>query len=222
MIAAVLVVIADIVLFVLIAEVVPPLAVGAVLTAISVAVLQFRRRVGLVLLGLTSVVMLAGSVPFALDRLGHPESGVDWVHSVIAVAGRLFVIALVIAAWRARTDAAVRLMGAIAVGVLGITATVALVATAVTSGDEQQAGDIELVVDGTAFPDRIAVGSGDVLYVDNTHIFRHTFTAEGTDIGVELPALQATRIPIDLPAGTYEVRCDVPGHESMTTVLVVE
>ncbi len=221
-ISAAFVAIADIIFFALIAEVIPALAVGAVLTAVGIVVLRARRRVGLVVLGLTSAVMLAGSVPFALDHLGHPESGIDWMHAVIGVAGRLLVIALVVAAWRVRTDAAARLVGAIAVGLLGITATVALVATAVTSGDERRAGDVELVVDATAFPDRITVSSGDVLFVDNTHIFRHTFTVEGTDIDVELPALQGVRIPIDLPAGTYEVICDVPGHESMTSVLVVE
>lgn len=219
---AAVVVIADIVLFVLTAEVIPPLAIGAVLTAIGIAIWQVRRRTGLAILGLSSVLLLAGSAPFAVDRLGHPESGVDWAHSVIAMAGRLLVIALVVVAWRARSDTSARLVGAIALGLLGVMATVALVATAATSGDERQAGDVELVIDATAFPDRIVVDSGDVLYADNTHIFRHTFTVEGTDIDVELPALQAVRIPIDLPAGTYDVVCDVPGHDSMTTVLVVE
>jgi plastocyanin len=219
---AAVVAIADIVLFVLIAEVIAPLAMGAVFTAIGIAVWQVRRRSGLAILGLSAVVLLAGSAPFALDHLGHPESGVDWAHSVIAMAGRLLVIVLVVVSLRARSDAAARLVGAIAVGLVGVTATVALVATSATSGDQRQADDVALVIDATAFPDRIVVGSGDVLYVDNTHIFRHTFTVEGTDIDVELPALQAVRIPVDLPAGTYEVACDVPGHESMTTVLVVE
>jgi uncharacterized cupredoxin-like copper-binding protein len=58
--------------------------------------------------------------------------------------------------------------------------------------------------------------------VDNSHIFRHSFTVEETDIDVELPALQAVRVPIDLAAGTYTVICDVPGHEEMTGVLIVE
>ncbi|CAN5590554.1 hypothetical protein BH23ACT3_BH23ACT3_05920 [soil metagenome] len=219
---AAVVAIADIALLVLTAELIPPLVIGAVFTAGGIAVWRARRRAGLVILGLTSALLIVGSAPFALDRLAHPESGIDWAHSVIAIAGRLLVVALVVVAWRARSDASARLVGAIAVGLLGVTATVALVATAATTGDEREAGDVELVVDATAFPDRVVVGQGDVLFVDNTHIFRHTFTVEGTDIDVELPALQAVRVPIDLPAGTYEVSCDVPGHESMTTVLVVE
>lgn len=221
-VVAAVVALADVVFFVLIGEIIPVLAVAVVLTGAGIAVMQRRRRVGLGILGVVTLVMLAGSVPFAVDHLGHPESGVDWTHAVMGTAGRLFVLVLVAVAWRARTDASSRLVGALAVGLLGVTATVALVATAVTSGDDRQPGDIELVVDATAYPERITVASGDVLFVDNTHIFRHSFTVEGTDIDVEIPALQSVRIPIDLPPGTYDVICDIPGHEDMTSTLVVE
>jgi hypothetical protein len=97
-----------------------------------------------------------------------------------------------------------------------------LVATAATSGDERRDGDITVSIDSTAFPDQIVAGSGDVLFIDNSHIFRHSFTVEGTDIDAELPALQAVRVPIDIPTGTYTVICNVPGHEEMTGVLIVE
>lgn len=219
---AVAVALADVVFFLLIAEIIPPLAVGVVLTGVGIATMRRHRRIGLGVLGVTSVVMLVGTIPFAVDHIGHPESGVDWAHTVVAVLGRVVVLALVVVALRVRSGAAARLTGVIAVGVLGVIAMVALVATAVTSGDERQAGDVEVVVDSTAFPDRIVVERGGALFVDNTHIFRHTLTVEGTDIAVELPALQSVRIPVDLPSGSYEVICDVPGHDAMTSVLVVE
>jgi hypothetical protein len=213
----------DIVFVILIGEILHPLTVAAVITAVGIAVMPRRRRVGLGILGVLSLLLLAASVPFAGEHLGHPESGVDWAHTVIGVVGRIFVVSLVVVAWRGRrADASARLVGAVALGLLGVIGTVALLATAVTSGDERQAGDVELIVDSTAFPEQIVVTSGDVLFVDNVHIFRHTFVVEGTDIDVELPALQAVRIPIDLPSGSYSVICDIPGHEKMTSTLVVE
>jgi plastocyanin len=221
-ISAATVAIVDLVFFALIAEVIPPLAVGVVLTAVGIGIMRIRRTPGIVVLALTTIVMLVGSVPFAIDHLGHPDSGVDWVHALISVVARLFVLGVAVAAWQRRGESGARLAGVIAIGVAGVVATVALVATAVTSGDEREAGDIVVVVDATAFPEQIVVGPGDVLFIDNTHIFRHSFTVEGTDIDVQLPALQGVRIPIDLPVGTYDVICDVPGHDSMTTVLVVE
>jgi len=212
----------DVVFVILIGEIAHVLTVAAIVTVVGIVVMQRRRRVGLGILGVSSLLVLAAAIPFAVGHLGHPESGVDWSHTVIGLVGRLFVVALVAVAWRERPDTAARPVGVVAIGLLAVIGTVALVATAATSGDDRQEGDIELVVDATAFPERITVASGDVLFVDNTHIFRHTFTVEGTDIDVELPALQSVRIPIDLPAGSYSVFCDIPGHESMTSVLVVE
>lgn len=220
--AAGFVAVADLVFLVLIGEVVPILAAAAVLTAIGIIVMQARRRTGLAVLGVTSAVMLVGGLPFAIDHLAHPESGVDWAHAVIGTLGRLVVLVLIVGAWRSWAAQHARLAGVVALGLLGIVATVGLIATAVTGGDTRQPGDVELVIDATAFPDQIVVESGDVLFVDNQHIFRHNFTVEGTGIDVELPALQAVRIPIDLPPGSYEVLCDIPGHEDMTSTLVVE
>ena len=212
----------DLVFLALIAEVVPPLVAGAALTAVGVALLRFRPRVGVIVLGLTTVVMLIGSMPFAADHLAHPDSGIDWAHAVIGVVGRLVVLVAVVGAWRSGSEAGARRVGVGSLTLLGLVAAVALVATAVTSGDELQSGDVVLEITATEFPDVVTVQTGDVLYVDNQHMFRHTFTVEGTDIDINLPALQGVRVPIDLAPGTYELTCAVPGHEAMTGQLVVE
>jgi uncharacterized cupredoxin-like copper-binding protein len=36
-----------------------------------------------------------------------------------------------------------------------------------------------------------------------------------------VPASQGVRVPIDLPTGSYEVICAVPGHEAMSGTLEV-
>jgi plastocyanin len=76
-------------------------------------------------------------------------------------------------------------------------------------------------VEEAAFPARIAAATGDTLFVDNRDLFRHTFTVEGTDLDVELPATQGVRIPLELAPGSYEVVCAVPGHEFMQASLEV-
>ena len=222
MVSAAVVSVVDLAYMALVAKIIPPMAIGIVLTVVGVALMRVRRRAGIVVLALTAAVLLVGAVPFVVDHIGHPESGVDWMHTVIGAFGRLFVLGVAVKTWRSGSNAAARMTGVLALGVLGALASVALVATAATSGDERRDGDITVSIDSTAFPEQIVAGSGDVLFIDNSHIFRHSFTVEGTDIDVELPALQAVRVPIDLPVGTYDVICDVPGHEAMTTVLIVE
>jgi hypothetical protein len=222
MLSAAVVAVVDLVYMALVAEVIAPMAIGVVLTVVGLALIRVRRRTGIIVFALTAIVLLVGSVPFVVDHIGHPESGIDWMHIVIGTFGRLFVLGVAAMAWRSGSDAAARTTGVSALGVLGSVAAVALVATATTSGDERRDGDITVSIDSTAFPDQIVAESGDVLFVDNSHIFRHSFTVEGTDIDVELPALQAVRVPIDLPTGTYAVICNVPGHEEMTSVLIVE
>ena len=59
------------------------------------------------------------------------------------------------------------------------------------------------------------------VWVDNRDGIHHTFTIEGLDVDLEIPALKAKRVDFEAPAGTYDVICTVPGHESMTATLSV-
>ncbi len=220
-VTAIVVAVVDLVFLALISEIVPPLVIAAALSVVGVVLLRRRPRVGIGVLGVTTALMLLGTLPFAVDHLSHPDSGIDWAHAVIGVAGRIVVLAAAIGAWRSASDGAARRLGVLSVGALGAVAAIALVATTVTTGEDRQPGDILLSITATEFPDRVEVRSGDVLFVDNEHMFRHTFTVEETDIDVQLPAFGSVRIPIDLTPGTYRLICDVPGHESMTGELVV-
>ncbi len=222
MVSAAVVAVIDLVYMALVVKIIPPMASGVVLTVVGIVLVRVRRKAGITVLAVIAVVLLVGSIPFVVDHIGHPESGVDWMHILIGTFGRLFVLGVAVTTWRPGSDAAARTTGVLALGVLGTLASVALVATAATSGDERRDGDIMVSIDSTAFPEQMVAGSGDVLFVDNSHIFRHSFTVEATGIDVELPALQAVRVPIDLPTGTYSVICNVPGHEDMTGVLIVE
>ncbi len=206
----------------MIATLVPPLVAGIVLTIVGLVVLRRARRVGIVILGITSLLLLIGSAPFAASHLGHPESAVDFTHAVVGTVGRLLAVIAAVGAWRKASPTGARRLAVAAVGIVCLTVAASSIAMLVSTGDDARADDVTTVIADSYFADTIAVASGDTLYVDNTDLFRHTFTVVDTDIDVELPAAVGVRVPIDLPAGAYDVICDIPGHEHMTAILEVE
>jgi plastocyanin len=211
----------DVAFMALATALIPPLIIGAVLTAIGLGLARWRPRIGASVLGATSVLMLVGSLPFAVEHLAHPSSGVDFVHSVVGIFGRVAAIVMAVMVLRRATDASARRAGAIVVVLLGLTLLVATVASLASTGEQAQAGDVVTQIDDHAFDERIEVASGDTLFVDNLEPFRHTFTVEDTTIDVVTPAAQGVRIPVDLEPGSYSVVCAVPGHEAMGGTLVV-
>lgn len=211
----------DVLFFVLIAEVIPPLAAGAGLTAVGIATLRRAPRAGIVVLGLTNLLMLLGAAPFAVDHLAHPASALDFTHAAVGSIGRVLAVVATIAAWRGASPAGAWRYGVTAVGLAAATVAISAVAMMTSSGEDAGADDVPVVLERATFPERITAGTGSTLFVDNRDLFRHTFTVEGTDLDVELPASQGVRIPIGLAPGRYEVTCAVPGHESMRASLEV-
>lgn len=211
----------DAVVMMLIGEIIPPLAVGIALTAIGLAALRRWRGVGIGVLGAGSLLMLVGTVPFAVDHLPHAQSGIDFFHSWVSIVGRLIAVGAAVAAWRAAAPRGARRAGAASLAALCVVLAVAAVATIATSGDSAEPGDIVAEVEDAAFPELVEVDAGGALLVDNRDAFRHTFTVEGTAIDVELPALQGARVPVDLAPGDYDLLCSVPGHDFMSGTLRV-
>lgn len=211
----------DLLLLVLIGEVIPPLAVGAVLTAVGIVTLRRAPRAGILVLGVTSLVMLIGTVPFALDHLGHPASALDFTHAVVGSFGRVLALVATVGAWRSASPAAARRLGVAAVGSVAVALAVSAAAMITGSGEVADADDVPVAVARSEFPQRITAAAGSTLFVDNEDLFRHTFTVEGTDLDVELPATHGVRVGIELEPGSYAVLCTVPGHEAMQTTLEV-
>ncbi len=213
---------ADLAFFALIGEVIPPLAVGALLTVVGVVALRRAPRTGIAILGLTSLVMLVGNLGFAIDHLAHPASAIDFTHATIGSVGRALAVVAAIGAWRGASATGARRLSVLSAGVAGVTVVTAAVAMVTSTGDELGTQDVRVPVADAAFPASIAAETGDALFVDNQDLFRHTFTIVGTDVDVELPATVGVRVPLDLEAGVYEVACEVPGHDFMTTTLEVQ
>jgi plastocyanin len=211
----------DVVFMGLIGEVVPPLLVGVVLTAVGLGILRRWRRTGIVWLGLVSLIMLGGSLEPAGVHLGAPSSGIDFVHSVVAILGRGLALVAAVGALRGAGATSARRLGLVATALGALTLVTGTVATLATSGSDPASGDVEVAIEASAFEEVMTVPQGGTLFVDNRDLFRHTFTVEGTDIDVDLPALQGARVTVDLAPGDYAVICALPAHDFMTGTLQV-
>ena len=88
---------------------------------------------------------------------------------------------------------------------------------------EAAAGDVTTAITEFDFADEpVVIASGQTLHVTNEDPARHTFTVVGTDISPTLLGGIGTRVTVDLAPGTYDVICEVPGHESMSGTLEVQ
>lgn len=220
--ATVAVVAADTTVQVLAQTVIPPLAVVTLVTLVGLALYRWKRRVGIATIGIVALLWGLGSMGFSADHLQHPESGIDFVHATVEVVGRATVVIAALAAWRDRSAAWTRRTATVAVGLFVLAVVSGAVVSLTTAGDAAAADDVAVTVEHAEFPSSIEVASGATLYVDNADLFRHTFTVAGTDLDVELPSARGTRVTVDLPPGTYDVLCAVPGHEFMGATLEVE
>ncbi len=59
------------------------------------------------------------------------------------------------------------------------------------------------------------------VWIDNQDGARHTFTAPGLGIDVEVVGLKSQRVDFEASPGDYAVFYGVVGHEGMTTTIVV-
>ncbi len=203
-------------------EVIPPVLAGVVLTLAGLALLRRRPRVGIGLLGVVGVLLVVSGAPFALPNVGHPESAVGFGHAVIHLLTRLVTIVAAVGAWRQLSPVAARRFATLTAAGLAATVVVAVGASVADPGDTAEPGDVVAEVRDFEFPAQLQVASGGTLFVDNADLIRHTFTVEGTALSQELPAHTGRRFVVELEPGTYRVRCDVPGHESMEAHLVVD
>jgi len=212
----------DLVFLALIGEVIPPLLAGAVLTVIGIVLLPRFRRGAVVVLGLTSLLLLVAMLPFVAAHLPHPSSPIDFTHAAIALLGRTAAVVAAIGAWREASPAIGRRVATLVVALLAVSLVVSGVAVTTTVSASEIAGDVQAELTDAAFPPSLTVSSGGVIHLDNRDRFRHTYTVPGTPLDVALPATTAVRFTVDLAPGTYEVICDIPGHEFMSAQLIVE
>ncbi len=211
----------DVVFMALIPSLIPPLVAGVVVTLVGIVLVRRRPRAAVVVLGLTSALLFLAGIAFLASHLTHPGSPIDFLHAALAIIGRALAVVAAVGAWRGAATSGARRLAVTALGLAGVAIAVSGVATLLTDGEAARDGDILVVITGSQFPDAVVVEQGQTLHIDNEDLFRHTFTVPDSDLDVELPASTAARAVVDLPPGSYDVICDIPGHEHMTAILEV-
>lgn len=202
--------------------IVPVLVIGVLFLAFVPFLRGDRRWLGLGFAAFALVALL-GNAAGVIDDLSNPESAPAFlltlwatIGTAVAVSGGLGVLFR----WPAPRLGRV---GALAGGAFAVGAIISLSAAAATESQEPLASDVAVVTEKVQFqPAEIRVAAGEGLWFDNRDGIRHTFSIEDVYFDVELPALKSVRSDLDLPAGAYQVICRVPGHEAMTTTLIVE
>lgn len=203
---------------------IPPVAViGFVYVVLAWFSTGERRRLGLVIAAF-SALAVAGNLPGVIDDLRHPESAPAFILTLLAITAAAVALVAGVGAFRqwspGRVGALAR--GSAAVFVVG-TAVSTLVAVNTDSAGALP-GDVIVTAESLTWqPLEVRLdGGASGIWVDNRDGIRHTFTVPDLGIDLDVPALKSRRLDLQAPMpGTYQLICEVPGHESMTGTLVV-
>lgn len=205
-------------------EFIPEIAAIGVVFGAFVPFLKGERRTLAAVVGSLAVVALLGNVPATIDELTHPDSAPAFILTLlVTLAAATAIVAgiavLVRGSGEAIKGTIITISGLFVVGVV-----VAVVSAAGVASIQPADGDLQVVAKGVEFDQVELVASAGTtgFWIDNQDGIRHTFTIEGTDLEIDVPALSAQRADFDLAPGTYTVFCAVPGHENMTLDLTVE
>lgn len=212
----------DIAVMTLTGVVIPPVAIGAVVSIAGVALLRRFPRGAVAALATISVLLVVTGAPFVVPLLAHPGSAVDFFHAAVHLGGRLVAIAAAVAVWRQASPAAALWLGRLAFAALCAAAVVAAVGMARTPHDAPAADDVTVVIRDFAFPSQVQVSSGGSIFAQNADFVGHTFSVESTGLSHQLPGRAGLRFAVDLEPGSYRLFCAVPGHEAMQTDLIVD
>jgi len=221
-IAATVIVVWAVVLQVTAGVIIPPvLVVGIAFAALLAFLRSGRRWVGLLAAAL-GLVSVTGNIPSLVEELSHPSSALAFTLTLVAAAAALVLVVAgfaVFFGWSASpTDLLWGWAGVVAAG-----AVASFIAAAAVESLPASEGDVVVVAKSNRFaPDRLTVAEGRVaVWVDNRDGARHTFTAPGLGVDLEIVGLKSQRVEFAASPGEYVVFCTVVGHEDMVATLVV-
>lgn len=202
---------------------VPPVIVIGVVFGAFVPFLNARRRKLGLAFGILGGLALLLNLPAVISELARPESAPAFILTLYTTIVVIIVLISGLGVFFGYSADPARALVASGAAVVAIGAVFSVVVAVNTPSDTAAAGDIEVTAEKVEFvPEGISVQAGNVgVWVDNRDGIHHTFTIEELDVDLEIPALKAKRIEFEAPAGSYEVICTVPGHESMTATITI-
>lgn len=193
-----------------------------VAAAMVLGALLLRLRgglVGLVILCLSFANLEVWMLPAAVSNAGHREGlvGILLPGALAAVSLAGLVASLAAIAFRRRAAAGGRAVRGAGLGAVAAVAAALVVAAAVGPGPVPAPRGDELAVElgQTAYrPMNLTAPSGRVtLHLVNRDLFWHSFTIDDPAVNADVPVGGGRRVTLDLPPGTYQFYCRVPGHK---------
>ncbi|MDQ4144729.1 MAG: cupredoxin domain-containing protein [Actinomycetota bacterium] len=214
-----------VVLFVL-AGIIPPLVVFAVLLIVGVVLLRTKTKAGAIMLLIIHLAMFATSLPFTIPSLGVPASAFDFGLTLYLAVVNLVGIGAAAAVIAGRGDepsSAARTIGAVALIVILLGFAYAAYSSATYDSAVAQEGDVRLATQDNDYSDTsIEADEGTVsVFVDNKDGTTHTFTIDELDVDLEVPGGKTARIEFEAEQGSYEFYC-VPHESEMAGNISVE
>ncbi len=192
----------------------------AVSFVLGLALTRVRRgTVGIIILALAFGNVTFWTVPATMtNMMGRPGFAAVAVPGVMAVLSIAGLVASVASLLRSRHGIAgvagsAKVAATAGVGIL-IVLAVAVLPGGAAVGPEP--GDHVVMTDATAFSPRyLDVEAGTVgIYVENRDYFWHTFTVHELGVHVRVPVGGSGRVSFEAPAGSYEIVCAIPGHQT--------
>lgn len=209
-------------LIAMVGEIIPPIAVIGLIYLGSIPFLRGERRKLGLSFAVLSTAILAGNIPFIVSDLARPESSPTFILGLLSVVAVSLAIGGGLGVFFRWPTGPIRRL-VMGVGGVFLVGSVTSVAIAVGT-DTVMALPSDAVVEAQGVlwnPDEILVQAGTGIWIDNLDPVHHSFTVTDLDIDIEIPALKAMRVDVDAAPGTYQIICNVLGHENMTGTLVV-
>lgn len=200
----------------------PVLVIGLVFLTFAPFLSKERRKVGLGAAVFAAAAWL-GNLPIILDDLQNPESAPAFILQLLATVGVVLAIAGGVGAFFRRPTGLIRPIAFATAGVFVVGALGSVASAASTDSVAALPGDVEVTAQQIMWaPEAIVIDSTTTgIWIDNKDGVRHTFTIPELGIDVEVPGLKSSRVDIDAPPGTYQIICEVPGHQNMTGTLTI-
>ena len=190
----------------------PPLLIFFVLWGIGLWRLSSPGKLAPILLLIAYIAFFGLNAPFLVPQLQVPASAVDFILAGVITVLSIVGIVASIAVLRNRDASPSRLPRGIAVAAV-VAIVVVFAAGAIAKltykNATAQPGDLKLTAHNIEFSvDELDADSGELsVFVQNKDTTLHTFTIEGLDVDLEVPAGSSARVTFDAPAGTYKFYC---------------
>lgn len=209
----------------IVAEVIPPLVVFAVLMFVGLLWLPRETKGPVILLLITHALHTILGFPFIAPTLAVPASSGDFIVNVALLLAGLtgFAAAIRVLLRRPGSAEAPKKLGMGALALFGVAAIFSVYSMLQYEDATAEQGDIRLTTENLEFSETVLETQGTEvsLHLDNADDTVHTFTIDELGVNLGVPASGSGRTTFEAEPGRYQFYC-APHREDMQGILYVD